>query len=230
MTWLLLDQNLWLRILLVPIWVMTIIVIAESLYLYRSINAEQVRKIVHIGTGNVILIAWWLHLPAWVGISSGIIAGVGMLISYFVPILPGVNGIGRKSFGTFFYAMSISLVTLWFWPINQPYYGAIGILIMSWGDGLAAIVGQKWGKHPYTIFGNQKSWEGSIAMIITSLIITTSILLSIFGNSPIIWAIGLGVAFIGTGLESLSWYGLDNLMVPLGTAMITYYLVQILPV
>jgi phytol kinase len=154
------DLNLWLRIVTVPVYVGTIVLIAELLHRYTDTNPEQVRKVVHIGTGNVIIIAWLLHLPTWVGAISGVLAAVITLISYRLPILPGVNSVGRKSFGTFFYAVSIGIVTIVFWPIDLPYYGVIGILIMAWGDGLAAIIGQKFGKHPYTIAGNTKSWNG----------------------------------------------------------------------
>ena len=35
---------------------------------------------------------------------------------------------------------------------------------MAWGDGLAAIIGQRFGKHQYQIGTIKKSWEGSLAM------------------------------------------------------------------
>src|SRR4028119_457696 len=141
---------------------------AELLYRYTSTNSELARKVVHIGTGNVILVAWWLQIPAWIGISASIIAGIIALLSYYIPFLPGINSVGRKSLGTFFYAISIGILIAWFWPLQQYQYAAIGILVMTWGDGLAALIGQKFGKHRYQVLGIQKSWEGSLTMALTS--------------------------------------------------------------
>ena len=189
---------------------------------------ETTRKIVHIGAGHVILIAWWMSVPAWAGIAaSGMFSSVALL-SYRFPLLPGINSVGRKSLGTFFYAISIGLLILWFWPLQQPQYAAIGILTMTWGDGLAALVGQRFGKHPYQIWGEKKSWEGSAAMLCVSYLVCAAILLSVNGLAPATWAIAGTVAVVATLLESVSKYGIDNLSVPLGAAAICYGLVQVI--
>jgi phytol kinase len=198
-----------------------IVLTAELLHRFGNTQPEQTRKIVHIGTGNVILIAWLLNLPAWVGITSAVVAAIAALVSYYLPILPGVNSVNRRSLGTFFYAISIGVVTAVFWPVDRPYYGAIGILIMAWGDGLAAIIGQRFGRHPYLVFGNKKSWEGTLTMFVVSYAIVTLILVSVFGLSWQNWIIGLPVAIVVTGIESIAQWGLDNLTVPLVAAFLT---------
>jgi phytol kinase len=210
-----------MRITSVPIYVGAIVLTAELLHRFGNTQPEQTRKIVHIGTGNVILIAWLLNLPAWVGITSAVVAAIAALVSYYLPILPGVNSINRRSLGTFFYAISIGVVTAVFWPVDRPYYGAIGILIMAWGDGLAAIIGQRFGRHPYQVFGNKKSWEGTLTMFVVSYAIVTLILVSVFGPSWQNWFIGLPVAIVVTGIESIAQWGLDNLTVPLVAAFLT---------
>ncbi len=216
------DSPLWLRIATVPVYVGAIVLTAELLHRYTDTNPEQVRKVVHIGTGNVIIIAWLLDLPAWVGITSGVLAGIITLISYRLPILPGVNSVGRKSLGTFFYAVSIGIVTAVFWPLNLPHFGVIGILIMAWGDGLAAIIGQRFGKHPYTIFGNTKSWEGTLIMFGVSYAIVSLVLLTVNGNIWQTWVVGIPVAIVATGVESIAQWGLDNLTVPLSSAGLAF--------
>ena len=222
------DSNLWLRIATVPIYVGTIVLTAELLHRYTDTNSEWVRKVVHIGTGNVILLAWLLDLPTWVGITSAVLAGIVTLISYQLPILPGVNSVGRKSLGTFFYAVSIGVVTAVFWPLHLPYYGAIGILIMAWGDGFAAIVGQRFGKHPYEIFGNKKSWEGTLTMLLVSYGIVAIVLSSVQGNIWQTWVVGISVAIVATTIESIAQWGLDNLTVPLSSAGLAFFLNQFL--
>jgi phytol kinase len=220
---------LWFRIALVPIFVGSIVLIAELGHRWQWFSAEQSRKIVHIGTGNVIALAWFLQLPAWVGITSAVLAGIITLISYWLPILPGVNSVGRKSYGTFFYAVSMGLLIAIFWPLQHPEYAAIGILVMAWGDGLAAIVGQKWGRHPYKILGNSKSVEGTATLLLVSYIITTIILYIAHGNLPIVWLVGIPVAIVAVILESISQFGLDNISLPLGAALLAFWLTEILP-
>jgi phytol kinase len=183
-----------------------------------------VRKIVHIGTGNVILIAWWLDIPASVGITASILASAITLLSYRLPILPGINSVGRQSLGTFFYSVSFGILVAWFWYLQQPQYAALGILIMTWGDGLAALIGQRFGTHKYKVFGTQKSWEGSLTMMLVSYVVCSLILVGTQGNSWQTWAMSLIVAVIATALEAVSFLGIDNLTVPLGSAALAFFL------
>jgi phytol kinase len=185
---------------------------------------EITRKVVHIGAGQVILLAWWLQVPAWAGIGASVVFSLVALLSYRFPLLPGINSVGRKSLGTFFYALSIGLLVAWFWPLGLPQYAAIGILTMTWGDGLAALIGQRFGRHPYQIWGEKKSWEGSLAMLLVSYAVCAGILLAVQGPGLATWATAAVAAVVATGLESVSKYGLDNLSVPLGTAAVCFWL------
>ncbi len=218
-----------LQIALVTAWVGIVLLIAWVLNRFAKADAEIVRKVVHIGTGNVILFAWLLNIPAIVGITASILASIVTLLSYVFPILPGINSVGRQSLGTFFYAVSIGVLVAWFWSVQQPQYAALGILVMAWGDGLAALVGQRFGKHKYKIWGGQKSWEGSLTMTVVSYVITCLILLSVQGNIWQTWVVSLAVAVVATSLEAFSLLGIDNLTVPLGSAALCYFLLHLHP-
>jgi phytol kinase len=219
---------LWQRILVVPIYVGVIVMAAEACHHRNWCSPEETRKIVHIGTGNVISIAWWLELPVWVGIASALVAAIVTLLSYWLPILPGINSVGRKSFGTFFYAVSMGLLIAIFWPMEKPEYAVIGILVMAWGDGLAALVGQRYGRHPYEIWGSKKSWEGSIALGVVGYIVVTVVLLIAQGNVAASWLVGIPVGVAGVGMEWIGKWGMDNVMVPVGVAGVAYWLNGIL--
>jgi phytol kinase len=185
-------------------------------------NSEVIRKIVHIGTGNVIVLAWLLHVPNWLGIGASVLFSIITLLSYRFPILPFIDSVGRKSFGTFFYSLSFGLLISYFWPKNLEFYAALGILSMAWGDGLAAIVGKRWGRHPYTILGMKKSWEGSLTMFLMTFIVAVAILGSVLGLSGWIMVMAGAIALGATTLEAFSKFGIDNLTVPLGSAAIAY--------
>ncbi|MEM9807936.1 MAG: diacylglycerol/polyprenol kinase family protein [Cyanobacteria bacterium P01_D01_bin.56] len=189
-------------------------------------SPEITRKIVHIGAGHVILLAWWFRLPAWLGIAASVVFAGVALVSYRWPILPGINSVGRRSWGTFFYAVSIGVLMGWCWPQGYPYLGVIGILIMCWGDGLAALVGQRWGRHVYDIFGETKSLEGSLTMALVSAFVVLVVLGYVQGMSSTLVLVALGVAIAATLLEAISKYGVDNLTVPLGSTAMTLALMH----
>lgn len=218
---------LWLQSAAVAIWVLLMLFVAGLVNRFANKDPEILRKIVHIGTGNVILLAWWLDIPASVGITASIVASTVTLLSYRFPILPGINSVGRKSFGTFFYAVSIGVLIACFWT-QQPQYAVLGVLVMTWGDGFAALIGQRFGQHKYTIFDRQKSWEGSLTMTVVSFLITSLILVTVQGNLWQTWLISLTVALVATCLEVFSFVGIDNLTVPLGSAALAFVLSQFL--
>jgi phytol kinase len=213
-------------LLAVVVWLGLVITTAEAIARSGKWGAEASRKVVHIGVGNVILLAWWLQIPAWIGISAAVLASGVTLLSDFYPILQSVSGIGRKSWGTFFYSVSIGILIAYFWS-REPAYAVLGVLVMTWGDGLAAILGQRFGKHLYHIWGMTKSWEGSLIMLFTSFMITGSISWYMGEALQMSAAIAATVAVIATGLEAFSKYGVDNLTVPLGSAFLFYGLVQL---
>ena len=228
-SWLELVSSVWLQVAIAGTWVGGVLLLAAIVNRYLSADSEILRKVVHIGTGNVILLAWWLDIPAWVGISASILASTVALLSYKFPILPNINSIGRKSLGTFFYAVSIGLLIAWFWTIQQPHYAALGILVMTWGDGLAALIGQRFGKHPYTLWGMKKSWEGTLTMAIVSYIVSSLIFLGVQGNVWQTWVVAIAVALVASSLEAFSKFGIDNLTVPIGSAALGFVLNQLFP-
>jgi phytol kinase len=215
-----------IQISLVALWLSLVATVAWWVYRYTPAENEWVRKVVHMGTGNVILLAWWLQIPAWIAIgASGLFSGI-TLLSYYVPILPGINNVGRKSWGTFFYSLSIGILVAWFWPTPYPQFAVLGVLVMTWGDGLGALIGQRWGRHQYRVWGIQKSGEGSLTMALVTYGISSLVLLSL----PLGWvqvAIFAGlIAVIATGFEAFSKLGIDNLTVPIVSAAIGFWLTQ----
>ncbi|MDB9526169.1 SEC59/DGK1/VTE5 family protein [Oscillatoria sp. CS-180] len=210
------------QVALVGLWLGTVGLISQGLYWTGSVSSEVTRKIVHIGAGNVILLAWWLQTPAWMGIAASIVFSGVALLSYWLPILPGINSVGRTSLGTFFYAISIGVLTAVFWGNGHPEFAALGILTMTWGDGMAALVGQSLGRHIYKVWDMKKSWEGTSAMLVVSFVACFLVLRIVYGQGLTVSAIALLAALFATFLESFSKLGLDNLTVPLGSAFLAY--------
>ena len=204
-----------------------LVAIANFLSRVLPNDPELTRKVVHIGSGNVILLAWWFNISRSVIVSEAIIAAAIAITSYLIPILPSIESVGRKSFGTLFYALSMGILAACFWQ-NAPQYAVIGILTMAWGDGMAAIVGQRFGKHKYQVGDINKSWEGSLAMTTAAFAVTGAVLFTMEGNSWQIWTISLVVALISTIAEAFSKVGVDNLTVPLASGFLCCWGVRVL--
>lgn len=223
-----LDLHLLPQILGYGLWLALVFGLAEFLR-SRQVEGERVRKVIHIGVGNIIWLAWLWQVPRWLGVSFALIFSGVALLSYRVKILQSLNGVGRKSFGTFFYALSIGLLLGVFWRTEDRLqcFAVIGVLVMTWGDALAALVGQTWGHHPYQVGPIQKSWEGSLTMWGVSTLVILGVLSGVWGVSLVWVPIAVAVGLISTGLEVVSWGGLDNLTVPLVSAALSYWLVQI---
>jgi len=129
------------------LWLAAVFAFAEWLR-SRQVDGEWVRKAIHIGVGNIILLAWALQVPRWLGVGFSLVFAGLALLSYRVAILPSLNGVGRRSFGTCFYAISIGLLLFWFWRPQRQVFAVIGILVMTWADALAGLGGQNLGQTP----------------------------------------------------------------------------------
>ncbi|MCY7285619.1 MAG: phosphatidate cytidylyltransferase, partial [Cyanobacteria bacterium CAN_BIN43] len=127
-----------------------------------------------------------------------------------------------------FYAVSIAVLVGWFWGVNRPEFGVLGILVMTWGDGLAGLVGKRFGRHRYQLWGMEKSWEGSLTMAIVATLVSALILSNIVDSTVQLITIAFTVGILSAVLEAFSNLGIDNLTVPILSAAIAYSLVSII--
>ena len=203
----------------VVVWLGLVFLVSEILHRLQQ-DPELVRKVVHIGTGHVLLIAWWLHIPTWLCIVAGVTFSAIALASHYRNILPMLDDVGRKTYGVFYYALSITILVILLWE-NNPQYAVIGVMVMSWGDGMAALIGKRFGTHTFVHLGNKRSYEGSFAMFVTSLVVILGILGITHGIRSHDVGIAIPVAAIAALLEAYSPGGTDNLSVPLSSAFLS---------
>ena len=120
-------------------------------------------------------------------------------------------------------------------PADDPKFYiwivALAIVPMVYGDGFAALIGQKFGKVKYTIFGGTKSLEGSLTMfVITSVmsVFVWMVFTSIGCTMPEFNIVNIiAISAVATVCEAISYGGIDNLTVPALTSIL-YYLVAVL--
>ena len=103
-----------IAIIVIAIWIITIIAIAFFCKKYFPKKEELSRKIIHIGTGPVILLAWLFQIPKSIAFFSALLITIALGVNYQYRLLPAIEDIERKSFGTIAYGMSITLLLLLF--------------------------------------------------------------------------------------------------------------------
>ena len=177
---------------------------------------ELTRKIVHIGTGPIIPFAWWFEVPKEIAIPIASIITIILFVNYRYRLVPSIEDIERKSFGTIAYGLSITLLIILFWPENAAAVSA-GVLVMALGDGFAGLIGKKVNSKSWKILDQKKSIAGTLTMTITTGIVLIGI--TLITNTPFNMIKILLVTFLAVALEQLSFRGIDNLTVPLGVAI-----------
>lgn len=92
---------------------------------------------------------------------------------------------------------------------------------MTWGDAFAAIIGQRFGARKFTALGRTRSLEGSLSMFAFSFAATFLALIALSVAQPLGASVALAfvVAVVATIVEAFSPFGIDNLTVPLSSAL-----------
>jgi len=212
---------LWQQILWYALWLGCVFTLAEILRV-RQCDEEIVRKVIHIGVGNIIWLAWLWQVPQILAVGFSALFSLLALLSYRIKFLPSLNGAGRQSFGAFFYAVSFAILMAVFWRDPHRVFAVIGILVMTWGDALAALVGKRWGSHSYEWVGVRKSWEGSLTMWGISSFVVGGILIGVFGFSWTSLGLGAGIGAVVALVEVFSWQGVDNITLPAMSAGLSF--------
>ena len=194
------------------------------------------RKIVHIGAGMWI----WSILAIFDAWFYGIIPFATFIvlnaIFYRQQSFKAMDS-RDSSPGTIYFAISTTILCAWLWrtggELDRAPIAAAAVMAMTWGDGLASLVGYGWGRHQYTFLGHTRSWEGSAAMAIGSFIAMFLTLWLLPGSAlspnsePFGMVASLVLALAGTIIatvaEGFSPAGTDNLSVPLLTGALLYF-------
>jgi len=208
-------------------YILLIIFVSSKTDKILHISQKASRKFLHAMIGNLLFI-----IPFFTGyIYPVLVAAPFILVTFFVsPYSPfksiskrlkGLTNITEEGhhLGLVLYAVSFTLLTSLF--ASKPHVIAAGILPMAYGDSIASMIGEKYGKRKYKFFAD-KSLEGSVAMFFASFfslnisLVYFSALYPFSVSTRIFPA--LATATVATLLESLSPVGFDNLTVPVLSA------------
>ena len=183
---------------------------------FNNDSKEIVRKIIHIGIGPLIPIAQFLKIDQNSALIFTGIVSLIVLINYTYKLFPTIEDVERKSYGTIFYCLSLFILIWLFWD-KDPYALITGFFIMTFGDGLAGLVGKSFNSNSWIFFKQKKSFYGTLTMLLTSLIVVSSMGYGQQNSFSINYFI---IAFLATVLEQFSIFGIDNFIVPISSALL----------
>ena len=182
---------------------------------YNANSKEIIRKIIHIGIGPLIPIAQFLKVNQNSALIFTGIVSLMVFINYTYKLFPTIEDVERKSYGTLFYCLSLFILIYLFWD-KDPYALISGFFIMSFGDGLAGLIGKSFNSKSWIFFKQKKSLLGTMTMFLTSLIVVFSVGYAKQNSLNLNY---LTIAFFATFLEQFSILGIDNFIVPIFSAL-----------
>lgn len=199
------------------------------------ISSALSRKIIHSGTGPIFVACWLLFnntpparylaaLVPFVITIQFILVGTGVIKDQSaVKAMSRSGDRGEILRGPLYYGLVFVLLTIIYW-YDTPV-GIVALMLMCGGDGLAEIIGRRFGKTRLP-WNRSKSWAGSLAMFLGGWGFSLAILaLYIFGGiypgtlSTYLLPLLL-IALVGALVETLPLKDIDNITITL-SALIT---------
>lgn len=179
---------------------------------------EWSRKLVHIGTGAVVPLAWLCGVDRRIAIPAAGLITLLAALNHRMRVIPAIEDVGRHSYGTIAYGASITTLLLLYWP-STPAAVAAGVLVMALGDGLAGLLGPLLSSPSWRIWGQRKSLVGTGAMAggsLAMLLLVDQLAASTGQPSPPVAGL-LAITLVAVLLEQAAVAGIDNFSVPIAS-------------
>lgn len=190
--------------------IFAILLISEFGWRKHWLANELGRKFVHILVGSFV--AFWPFFLNWGQIRLLSVAFLlAVLVSQRFKLFRAIHSVQRPTYGEVCFALVVGLLTL---VTHSKAIYAASLLQMSLADGLAAVVGTRYGHTTtYHVWGHAKSIVGTLVFMAVSLVLLLGYkYYSVRDLSVAVISFGaVGAALV----ENIAVLGLDNLIVPL---------------
>jgi phytol kinase len=194
--------------LVLTILAVLVLLLLNEWWWHGRTHGEISRKFVHITVGSFVAV-WPLFL-SWGQIQLLSVAFVVVVaVSQKLKIFKAIHSVQRPTWGEIYFAVAVGATAF---ITHSPAIYAVALLHMSLADGLAAIIGVKYGaSQAYRVFGAAKSIVGSAAFFVVSLA-----LLGVYAwTQDVAFLPYMPVLAVGAMvLENAAVKGLDNLLIP----------------
>ena len=163
-------MNNTLGFILCLVYVFSMIGLAELLRRRRGYGSGFTRKVIHIGVG---MMSWFLHLlftTPWPFVAACGAFMVINLLDWRYDFFKAMKSSSRSNLGTVYFPLAAAVVALVFW--EQPPLMVAALMPLTWGDGLAPVIGATWGKRVYRIHTSTRTLEGSLGFFVAGFVFT----------------------------------------------------------
>ena len=223
----LMDSNV-LGVIYSYILVILGIIIGFIISHHKRVHPEIVRKFIHIFVSNW----WYIYAYYFTDLVCSVVVPITFIIANAAAtFLNLTNYFGlverKRNYGLIYFPVSLTILSILYnYHVLEKFAIGIGILAMGYGDGFAAVIGIYHGKHKIKFTNNRKSYEGSILMFLTTFAISIAFVLH-YGVCNDTFKIIIGSIFVSataTFVEMITTMGLDNISVPIITALVANFL------
>ncbi len=218
--------NEWIAFLVFFSIIMLFIGMAEVARKVLKLSPELSRKFVHVMVGILVSLAPFFLKTSTPVLLLGVLFTILNAIALKKDSFKGMHTTERVSFGTVYFPIAFSLLVLMFWERNVVVF-IVAMLILAFSDTAATVVGERINSsRKFILWHDKKSWPGSIAFFITTLLVTV-VAFPLYSNLagaevlPVLHLIGMSlfVGFVATVGEAVSKRGSDNLTLTLAAAL-----------
>ena len=209
----------------------SIFLIAIILNIFLNLSSKTTRKIIHVLTAPVFILLWKLYPKGNFGnICSTIPLGAASVLLFLYifknynitktmkNVLSRSGDLKEIVEGPFFYAILVGILTSIFY-LNHPI-GIITIIILSFGDGFADVVGSNFESLEIPSPFGKKTLYGSIAFLLFSIFF--SVLYSYLFFYKLFFFNCVILSILGCIFEILSPSKYDNIFIVIGVAFFGY--------
>ena len=210
-----------LALVIAFVYVSIILALGEGLRRGLLLSVDFTRKFVHIGVGMVAFLLVALFKTWQLAIIPPLVFIAVNYVSYRRQIFAGMETGEKGELGTVYFPISFAVLVPLLW--SQPALLVASLMPLTWGDSFAAIIGSRLGRHGFTVINETRSIEGSLAMFafgFVAMLAALSIFAFPLGVSALL---ALATALVAALVEALSPFGIDNLTVPLASAIVLVF-------
>ncbi len=213
-------NDLW-ALLISYAYVLGVVGAAEVARRRFEVSSYVTRKLVHVAVGTWVLPTLFLF-DSWIwAIAPPLTFLLVNAIAMKRRSFRSIEGVDPRNYGPLFFPIAFAAVLPLYWDDRLRFAAAAGILCMAWGDPIASAYGRAFGRRHYTIMGSTRSLEGSAAMFVASLVAAAFATSVTAGFAPAgVALVSLGAAAAATGAEAVSFWGADDLTIPLAASAV----------
>lgn len=208
-------MNDWIGFLICIVYIFGIIGLAELLRRRLGYGSGFTRKVIHIGVGMLSWALPFLFDEPWLFIAACLGFMVLNYLDWRYGFFKAMASSSRSNLGTVYFPLAAAAVVVFFW--ETPPLMVAALMPLTWGDGLAPVVGKVYGRRSYTVHTSVRTVEGSIGFFVACFIFTW-LALWVMPGPPDILPVeallpALVITVLTTFIEAISIWGLDNLTI-----------------